>query len=67
MLMAMKGQCYGEPEGKAILDEVIQVARGLNDKSTLHRGLAHRGFWHFLESEYGVAESSEKPSRSPWS
>jgi len=55
-LMAMKHQCYGEPEGKPILDEVIRVARALSHKSTLLGGLAHRGFWHFLESEYGAAE-----------
>jgi tRNA A-37 threonylcarbamoyl transferase component Bud32/tetratricopeptide (TPR) repeat protein len=55
-LIAAKHQCYGEPEGKPILDEVIRVARALGLKSTLLSGLAHRGFWHFLESEYAIAE-----------
>jgi tetratricopeptide (TPR) repeat protein len=57
-LVAVKHQCYGEPEGRPILDEVIHLARALDLKPPLLAALSHRGFWHFLDAEYAAAEET---------
>jgi tetratricopeptide (TPR) repeat protein len=52
-LLGLKHLCYGElPEGKAILDDVIQTARAIKHKPTLTAGLVWRGCLYFFQTDY---------------
>lgn len=56
-LLALKHLCYGElREAKPLLDEVIRIARSIDHKPALLKGLDWRGTLHFFQSEYERAE-----------
>jgi serine/threonine protein kinase/tetratricopeptide (TPR) repeat protein len=56
-LIALKHLCYGElTESKALLDEIIQLARTPEHRPALLHAAAWRGALHFFQSEYESAE-----------
>src|SRR5262249_31697772 len=51
-VVAQKHQCYGElDEGRRLSDEVIRLARALDNKPVLTEGLLNRACWHFFQTE----------------
>ncbi|HXM35247.1 MAG TPA: AAA family ATPase, partial [Pyrinomonadaceae bacterium] len=63
-LMALKHLCYGELDvAKPMLDELVQTARGLNQKPVLAAGLIWRGCLYFFQTEYERAIEVEIEGR----